>query len=99
MPYFSIYALDRRPDGPEIRAETRPAHLEYIRRLGSKVKLAGRFMQHDGTTPAGSMIVIEADSIDEANDIAAEDPYAKAGLFASVDVRLYQWVVNPPEQP
>lgn len=97
MAYFSIYAMDRRPDGPTIRAETRPAHLEYLRRLGDQLKLAGPVMAHDGETVAGSLIVIEADSLDAAHEIAAEDPYAKAGLFSSCDVRLYKWVFNPPE--
>ncbi|ACT57778.1 YciI family protein [Hirschia baltica] len=97
MAYFSIYAMDRRPDGPTIRAETRPAHLEYLRRLGDVVKLAGPVMAHDGETVAGSLVVIEADDIDAAHQIAADDPYAKAGLFCSSDVRAYKWVINPPE--
>lgn len=97
MAYFSIYAMDRRPDGPTIRAETRPAHLEYLRRLGDKLKLAGPVMAHDGETVAGSLIVIEADTLDDAHQIAADDPYAKAGLFSSSDVRAYNWVFNPPK--
>ena len=97
MPLFSIYALDRRPDGPEIRAETRPAHLEYIHRSGDRVKLAGPIFQHDNKTPAGSLIVLEADSIEAANEWAANDPYAKAGLFTSSDVRLFNWVINSPD--
>lgn len=97
MPYYVIYALDRRPDGPVIREETRPAHLEYLRRLGDKLKLAGAVNCHDEKAVAGSMIVIEADSMEAANEIAFNDPYAKAGLFSSCDVRKYNWVFNPPE--
>ncbi|MBB36468.1 MAG: hypothetical protein CME88_09315 [Hirschia sp.] len=97
MPYFVIHAMDRRPDGPAIRAETRPAHLEYLRRVGDKVKLAGMMLQEDGETSAGSMIVVEVDDIHEARAIAENDPYAKAGLFASCDVRAYRWAINPPK--
>ncbi len=97
MAYFAIYALDRRPDGPTIRAETRPAHLEYIRRSGDVVKLAGPILQNDGETPAGSVMILELDTLEAAQDWAANDPYAKAGLFSSADVREYKWVVNPAE--
>ena len=98
MPLFTIYALDRRPDGPTIRAETRPAHLEYLRRLGDTVRLAGPIHAHDGEAVAGSLIIIEAADLDAANDIAANDPYAKAGLFSSCDVRAFKWVINPPAE-
>lgn len=97
MPYFVIYGLDRRPDGPDLRAKTRPAHLDYIRGLGSTVKLAGMVMEADDDTPAGSMIVVEAADIEEVRAVAAEDPYAKAGLFASCDIRSYRWAINPPD--
>jgi uncharacterized protein YciI len=92
MPLFSVYAMDRRPDGPTIRAETRPAHVEYLRQLGNKVRLAGPIFANDGETVAGSLIVLEAASKDEAFDIVAKDPYSVAGLFSSCDVRLYNQV-------
>ncbi len=97
MAFFSIYALDRRPDGPVIRAETRPAHLEYLNRLGDQVKIAGPILAHDGETVAGSLLVIEADTIEDAHIFAENDPYAKAGLFVSTDVRPFKWVINAPE--
>ena len=96
MPHFVINAMDRRPDGAAIRAETRPAHLEYVRRLGDKLKLGGMLWQEDGETPAGSIIIIEAQDLEEARKIAEEDPYTKAGLFASCDVRAFRWTLNPP---
>lgn len=93
MPLFSIYALDRRPDGQTIRAETRPAHLEYLRRLGDQLKAAGPIMcNHDEGVVAGSLIVIEAETRDDAVKIAENDPYEKAGLFVSTDIREYKWL-------
>ena len=50
----------------------------------------------DGQTSNGSLIVIEATSLRAAEAIAAEDPYGKAGLFASVDIRPWLWVFNNP---
>ena len=33
-----------------------------------------------------------------AKEIAAGDPYAKAGLFASVEIRPWIWTLNNPSQ-
>jgi len=92
MPLYSVYAMDRRPDGPTIRTETRPAHLEYLRCLGDTLVMAGPVLASDEETVAGTLMVIEAASKDEAFEIVAKDPYSIAGLFSSCDVRLYRKV-------
>jgi uncharacterized protein YciI len=33
----------------------------------------------------------------EAEALAAGDPYAQAGLFASVDIHGWNWTFNAPE--
>jgi uncharacterized protein YciI len=47
----------------------------------------------------GSLVVIEAASLHAAKEIAAGDPYAKAGLFASVEVRPWIWTLNNSGNP
>lgn len=93
-----LYALicEDRPDAGTLRPETRPAHLDYLKSLGATVKIAGPFL--DGAEkPTGSLVVVEAASEDEARAIGENDPYAKAGLFASVTVRRWNWLFNNPE--
>ena len=46
----------------------------------------------------GSLVVIEAASLEAARAIAAGDPFAKAGLFAAVEVRPWLWTINTPEE-
>ncbi len=58
--------------------------------------MAGPFLDSDGK-PNGSLVILKAETIDEARAIAAEDPYAKAGLFAHVEIKPYNWVFNNPE--
>ena len=43
-------------------------------------------------------MVIEAASLEAARKIAAGDPFARAGLFASVDIRTWLWTINNPEE-
>ena len=45
----------------------------------------------------GSLVVIEAASLEAAREIAAGDPFAKAGLFASVEIRPWLWTLNNPK--
>ena len=93
---FAITCLDR-ADATGVRAATRPVHLEYLTSLGKVLVLAGPFLADDGATAIGSLLLVEAADKAAAEAIAAQDPYAKAGLFASVTVQPYRIVIlNPP---
>lgn len=92
---FALICSDK-PGGLPIRKENRPDHLAYLKGLGDALKFAGPFTEEDGETMNGSLIVIEAASLDAARDIAAGDPFAKAGLFASVEIRPWLWSIGRP---
>ena len=96
--HFIIVNTDRE-DGVELRAETRDAHLEYLRNHGKNAKLvhAGPTPSEDGSRMTGSLLVVEAESIDDARALAEDDPYTKAGLFASTDVRPWMWTMGNPD--
>ena len=83
------------PDGQARRKIHRAAHLaglEPLHRAG-KVVLAGPF-----TDQAGSLIIIEADSLEDAKRIAQEDPYTIHGIFERVEVHPFLQVL-PTSQP
>lgn len=86
--YFLVIAEDK-PGCAELRQKTRAAHLAYISGLGAAIKLGGPFLSPEAT-PAGSMIILEAADRAEAERLMAADPYALAGLFATVTIR--PWV-------
>ena len=90
MPHFAIHCIDK-PHGAELRAETRPAHLDHIRSLGDRVLVGGPLLDGEGN-PIGSLLVIEFADRREAIGFAADDPYARAGLFASVAVTSWRQV-------
>lgn len=91
---FAIMCTDK-PDHLQVRMDTRPVHLDFLNGLGTTLKFAGPFLGEDGK-PNGSLVVIEADDQASAEKIAASDPYAAAGLFASVSIRPWNWVFNNP---
>lgn len=90
---FAIICTDK-PESLDLRLATRPAHLAYLEKVA--VKGAGPFLDGAGN-PNGSLVIIEAADIEEAKAIAARDPYAVAGLFASVDIRPWKWLIKNPE--
>lgn len=60
------------------------------------VKGAGPFLDSAGN-PNGSLVIIEAKDKADAEAIAARDPYAIAGLFASVEICPWKWLIKNPE--
>jgi uncharacterized protein YciI len=94
---FAVMCTDK-PNALQLRMDTRPEHIVFLDDLNAKggLAFAGPFLDDDGK-PNGSLVVITAETIEEARTIAAADPYAKAGLFAQVDVRPWNWVFNKPE--
>ena len=94
---FALISTDK-PNSLAIRRANRPEHLAYLESLGETLVLAGPFTAPDGATMNGSLIVVEVSSLDAARKIAAGDPFAKACLFASVDIRPWLWTINNPEE-
>jgi uncharacterized protein YciI len=94
---FALICTDK-PGSLAIRMQNRPEHVAYLKSLGDSLVFAGPFLQEDGKTMCGSLVVIEAPSIDAARAIAAGDPFAKIGLFESVEIRPWLWAMKRPEQ-
>ncbi|MBN9046493.1 MAG: hypothetical protein J0H18_12635 [Rhizobiales bacterium] len=91
---FAILCNDK-PGHLQLRLDTRPTHLDYLGSLGETLKFAGPFLGEDGK-PNGSLVVVEAADKAAAESIAANDPYAKAGLFGDVTVRPWNWAIKNP---
>lgn len=85
---FVILGFDG-PDGEAKRKIHRPAHLANMEPLDrqGRVVLAGPL-----TDKTGSLIVIEADSFEEAERFAKEDPYTVNGVFKRVEVHPFTQV-------
>jgi uncharacterized protein YciI len=95
--FYALICTDK-PNSLDLRLANRPDHVAYLKSLGDTLVLAGPFTNDDGETMDGSLIVVEAPSREAAKEIADGDPFAKAGLFASVEIRPWLWTVNKPER-
>ena len=83
---YAIICTDK-PDSGDLRTDNRDIHLEYLKSKGDQLKLGGRTTTHDGESATGSILVVEAASLSEAEAFANNDPFAKAGVFDRVDIR------------
>lgn len=88
---FVLTAIDK-PDSLSLRMQVREAHFAFVRETGV-VKLGGPFLDAKGDM-AGSLIIFEAADLAAAKAWAAQDPYAKAGLFAQSDIRPWKATAN-----
>lgn len=70
------------------RDDHRADHRAFLRSLAAEgaVLLAGAYPEQEGVQPA-ALLVVRAESADEARTVLTEDPFQKEGLVATVDVR------------
>ncbi|WP_199553497.1 YciI family protein [Sandaracinobacteroides hominis] len=94
MPVYAIHCIDK-PQQRELRASTREQHLAYLESAIEQVLVAGPLLDDEGL-PIGSMLLMEFPDRRAAVAFAAEDPYARAGLFASVAVTAWRQVFPRP---
>ena len=82
------------PEGTQKRLLHREAHLKRLAEKDreGKIILAGPL-----TDKTGSLIVLEADSLEEAQTFANQDPYTTFGVFQEVTVHPFKQVF--PETP
>jgi uncharacterized protein len=88
---FALITRDR-PAALHIRMDTRAAHLDYIASTGV-VEMAGPFLDEAGQM-CGSLIILELPDLAAAQHWADNDPYAKAGLFATVSLTAWKKVIG-----
>ncbi len=90
--HFVALCLDK-PNSLATRLENRPAHLAFLGDKPEVVKLAGPFLDSAGQ-PCGSMLVLDCPNEESARAFLQNDPYARAGLFASVELRPFKPVLG-----
>lgn len=81
-----------KPGHLQTRLDNRAAHLAHIEASGV-VEMAGPFLNPEGQM-TGSLVILTVDTLAQAQDWAANDPYALAGLFESVTLTEWKRVIG-----
>jgi len=86
---YAVICADK-PDSLQLRLDNRPAHVDYLNGLGDKLRAAGALLSPVDQNPVGSLLIFEAETLEEARALAAGDPFAKLGLFATTEVNPWR---------
>jgi len=89
---FVVHCQDK-PGAAQVRLDNRAAHLDYLKANLARVAMAGPVQTDDRQGMVGSVLVLDFADRAELDAFLAGDPYAKAGLFASVTVLPYKKVL------
>jgi uncharacterized protein YciI len=96
--YYAVWATDR-PGTLAQRQAQREAHRARLRRPGAHpvtVLLGGPTLDDAQDAMNGTLLVVQADSLQAVQRFIAEDPYMLAGVYADVQVRPWQWGLGLP---
>ncbi len=76
--------IDYRNNDKNFEDEDFKKHLDYLRGVASERYFIGGGFEHE----KGGMIIFEAKDMDEAKEIAENDPIINRGLFTC---KIYEW--------
>jgi uncharacterized protein len=96
--YYAVWATDR-PGMLAAREAVRDAHRARLREPGAhavNVVAGGPTLSEAEGAMNGSLLVIEADSIDAVRRFMSDDPYAIAQVYAQIEIRPWQWGLGAP---
>ena len=80
-----------KPGHLQVRLDNRAAHLAHIEASGV-VEMAGPFLNDGAMT--GSLVVLNVETLAQAQAWADADPYARAELFSSVMISEWKKVIG-----
>jgi uncharacterized protein len=85
---FTFTLIDK-PNASELRQRVRPEHKAYLATVADRMAFAGPLTSDDGVAMFGSLLAIDFESREAANAWLANEPFTKAGLYASVSVHAF----------
>lgn len=84
-----ILTLIDKPDGLPLRLSVRPEHKAYLAAVADRIAFAGPLTTDDGQIMLGSMLAIDFESREAAHAWLANEPFTKAGLYASTTIHAF----------
>jgi uncharacterized protein len=85
---FTFILIDK-PNASELRQRVRPEHKAYLATVADRMAFAGPLTSDEGVAMFGSLLAIDFESREAANAWLANEPFTKAGLYASVSVHAF----------
>lgn len=98
--YIVIFGTDK-PGMADARREHFDAFHEYLHDNPDHPDVilhhAGPTLSEDGAARIGSLLVVDAPSVEAARAFVADSPFGQADLFGELHVRPFHWITGKPE--
>lgn len=85
---YVIFCIDR-PGAAQTRRDNIQAHVDYVGGSGVTVVMSGPLVSDDGAAAVGSLLVVEAQDRQAAEDFHHNDPLYKAGIWETTELRAF----------
>jgi uncharacterized protein YciI len=86
--HYTVYCLDH-DNMVERRLEHYEDHKAYLATSPVKMVMSGPLLAGDEKTMIGSFFLYEADDIGDVKRFNSNDPFNKAGIWRTVDIRPF----------
>ena len=97
--YFVVFATHK-PGRVQTGGELQNAYADYLRdhpdHPGIVVHHGGPTLSDNSETPVGTLLIVEAASLEAARAFVADSPYGKGDVFAESEVRPLEWRTGRP---
>ena len=97
--YVAVFGTHK-PGRIQTGSELQNAFADYLRSHPDHsdvvVHNGGPTLSDDSETPNGTMLILEAPSLEAARAFLADSPYHKEEVFASSEVRPFDWRTGRP---
>lgn len=87
MEYF-VYGRDK-PNGFEVKVALNEEHWAFMDGYGDRLIARGPTLTEDGERTTGSLHIVELPDDDAAHEFAYDEPYFRAGAFATVEIQRF----------
>lgn len=90
---YVIYCKDN-PSTPGRREAFYDAHRAYLKSAPLKVLVAGPYLSEDGDQKIGSVLIVEANTLEQALAFQRHDPFAREGVWGEVRVHPFLLAID-----
>jgi len=94
VPLYVLTCIDK-PGSLALRMATREAHLAYVGNASAPIRAAGPLLDGDGQM-SGSLFIMDCPDEAAVETFSKADPYRRAGLFETVDIRAWRQTLGAP---
>jgi len=94
VPLYVLTCVDK-PQSLALRMATREAHLAYVHAATAGIRAAGPLLDTDGQMN-GSLFIMDCADESAVEAFSLTDPYRLAGLFETVEIRLWRQSMGAP---